>query len=491
MRGGKRGSTITGRVGGCWRLGLCDNSRFGKSYWVWVVRVMATAGGKTVKTSVEAEIKGIWNLKRSLSKTMNRTILFLDISDIEAAIILKSAEKRDFRHQLTEMRADAQMDGHENVFSLCNKSGDLKIVGVRQRQYLVKYHGLAHIHNHWVPEKQLLLENSCLVSNFIEKEQGTGRYGVEEGVFGAAAPLKAPKWYKRKVVSFGFGGKLVSFNSAESPAGSSEVYVHNLVTEHGLISRSSEFEAAIQNGDRSALKILCERKSQESESEEERETWGFMKVMFNEDGTARSKLLSHLGFSLPAEESGTSKDDVSEQVNALGLDESSAVKGVSESKESALLAFDNGEDFFSNLPSPKTDTPRSISKDEFVVGDSVKESEPEIDGPEESSDPSFDDAVQRALVVGDYKGAVAQCLSSNRLADALVIAHVGGGSLWNNTRDQYLKTSSSPYLKVVSAMVNNDLMSIANTRPLKSWKETLALFCTRAVQKVKVDPSSR
>ncbi|KAL6518974.1 hypothetical protein OROMI_032953 [Orobanche minor] len=27
-------------------------------------------------------------------------------------------------------------------------------------------------------------------------------------------------------------------------------------------------------------------------------------------------------------------------------------------------------------------------------------------------------------------------------------------------------------------MVNNDLMSIANTRPLKSWKETLALFCT-------------
>lgn len=41
--------------------------------------------------------------------------------------------------------------------------------------------------------------------------------------------------------------------------------MHNLVTEHGLISRSSEFEAAIQNGDRSALKLLCERKSQESE----------------------------------------------------------------------------------------------------------------------------------------------------------------------------------------------------------------------------------
>lgn len=31
-------------------------------------------------------------------------------------------------------------------------------------------------------------------------------------------------------------------------------------------------------------------------------------------------------------------------------------------------------------------------------------------------------------------------------------------------------------------MVNNDLMSIANTRPLKSWKETLALFCTVSLQ---------
>ncbi|KAK6140511.1 hypothetical protein DH2020_025741 [Rehmannia glutinosa] len=334
---------------------------------------------------------------------------------------------------------------------------------------------------HWYSKIPGLISASSFDGKVgIYNIEGTGRYGIGEGEFGAAAPLRAPKWYKRKAgVSFGFGGKLVSFHSDESPAGSSEVYVHNLVTEHGLISRSSEFETAIQNGDRSALKLLCERKSQESESEEERETWGFMKVMFNEDGTARSKLLSHLGFSLPAEESDTLKNDVSEQVNALDLD-GSTTKGVSGYKESALFATDNGEDFFNNLPSPKADTPLSNSKDEFVVGDSVKESQQETDGQDESSDPSFDDAVQRALVVGDYKGAVAQCISANRLADALIIAHAGGGSLWESTRNQYLKTSSSPYLKVVSAMVNNDLMSIANTRPLKSWKETLALFCTFA-----------
>ena len=44
-----------------------------------------------------------------------------------------------------------------------------------------------------------------------------------------------------------------------------QVFVHNLVTEESLVSRSSEFESAIQNGERSPLRVLCEKKSQESE----------------------------------------------------------------------------------------------------------------------------------------------------------------------------------------------------------------------------------
>ena len=34
------------------------------------------------------------------------------------------------------------------------------------------------------------------------------------------------------------------------------------------------------------------------------------------------------------------------------------------------------------------------------------------------------------------------------MADALVIAHVGGTSLWESTREKYLKTSGAPYMKV-------------------------------------------
>ncbi|KAH6765868.1 transducin family protein / WD-40 repeat family protein [Perilla frutescens var. hirtella] len=330
---------------------------------------------------------------------------------------------------------------------------------------------------HWYSKIPGLISASSFDGKIgIYNIEGCGRYGLGEGDFGAAS-LRAPKWYDcRAGVSFGFGGKLISFYSAES----SEVYVRNLVAEDGLASRSSEFEAAIKNGDRSLLKLLCERKSQESESDEERETWGFMKVMFTEDGTARSKLLAHLGFTLPVEETNSINNKVSEQ-DSLATNENMINKeGISENKESSLYTADSGEDFFNNLPSPKVDTPLSTSNNEFVSGDSTKEYQQEMDGQEESSDPSFDDTVQCALVVGDNKKAVAQCISANRLADALVIAHVGGTTLWEHTRDQYLKTSRSPYLKIVSAMVNNDLMSIAKTRPLKSWKETLALFCTFA-----------
>lgn len=313
--------------------------------------------------------------------------------------------------------------------------------------------------------------------------EGCDRYGAEEGNFGAATPLRAPKWYKRGGgVSFGFGGKLVSFRSTNISEKPSEVEIRTVITEHGLVRRSSDFETAIQEGERSQLRLLCEKKSQELESSDEKETWGILKVLFEEEGTEMTKLLSHLGFSLPVEEK-----PISEQVSALGLGESQM--GHQQNpvmEETTGLAFDNGEDFFNNLPSPKTDTPMSTSGNNFYTnqaGLGWEEAPSEMNGLEETTDSSSDDeAILRALVVKDFKTAVTHCMSAGRITDALVIAQVGGPSLWEKTRDQYLKTSRLPYLKVVSALVNTDLISLVKSRPLKSWKETLALICTFAQQ---------
>ncbi|ESQ43725.1 hypothetical protein EUTSA_v10005758mg [Eutrema salsugineum] len=339
---------------------------------------------------------------------------------------------------------------------------------------------------HWYPKIPGVISASSFDGKIgIYNIEGCSRYGAEENTF---APLRAPKWYKRPVgASFGFGGKLVSCHAKAPPKGASsipsEVFLHSLVTEQSLVSRTSEFEAAIENGDKTSLRDLCEKKSKETESEEEKETWGLLKIMFEEEETSRTKLISHLGFSLPSQEKDQAVNGLLSDLNGIGVEDTVAhAPEPEESNEAAAFAMDNGEDFFNNFPA-KPDTPVSTSAKDFMPPDTdfgAKEEEtqemPEEE--EESSDPVFDDAIQRALVVGNYKEAVDQCISANKMADALVIANVGGTALWESTRKRYLKTSSAPYMKVVSAMVDNDLTSLINKRSHKFWKETLALLCT-------------
>jgi len=121
--------------------------------------------------------------------------------------------------------------------------------------------------------------------------------------------------------------------------------------------------------------------------------------MLEEDGNAKTKLRSHLGFSLPSEENDQTANEPHATCSSTNVEETQKV------------------------PEPEGEE-------------------------EESSDPTFDDAIQRSLIVGDYKEAVAQCFSANKMADALVIAHVGGTELWESTRDKYIRMSNAPYMKV-------------------------------------------
>lgn len=314
---------------------------------------------------------------------------------------------------------------------------------------------------------------------------------------GSSALLKAPKWLERPAgVSFGFGGKLVSFRPSTVAQAAdyrqSEVFIHNLVTEDNLVIRSTEFEAAIADGEKASLRALCDRKAQESQSDEEKETWNFLRVMFEDEGTARTKLLEHLGFKVQSEENADVQDTHSSKFDDIGSEMAKTLTLDDKTEEDVLpqlkggqdvsIPQDNGEDFFDNLHSPKEEVSLSHVGNDFV-GEKDKdmvvngaEVEHETEGLTEYSD--WNEAIQHSLVVGDYKGAVLQCLSANRMADALIIAHLGGNSLWEKTRDEYLRKANSSYLKVVSAMVNNNLTGLVNSRPLKSWKETLAMLCT-------------
>ncbi|OMO55918.1 putative nucleotide binding protein [Corchorus capsularis] len=78
------------------------------------------------------------------------------------------------------------------------------------------------------------------------------------------------------------------------------------------------------------------------------------------------------------------------------------------------------------------------------------------------------EAIEQALV-GNLSRPVID-LEFNAIASNLLASGADGGKIciWN---------LAAP---VVSAIVNNDLMSLFNTGPLKFWKETLALICTFA-----------
>lgn len=41
----------------------------------------------------------------------------------------------------------------------------------KQKEFFVKYKGLAHIHNRWVPESKLLVDAPSLVAKFNRKKQ--------------------------------------------------------------------------------------------------------------------------------------------------------------------------------------------------------------------------------------------------------------------------------------------------------------------------------
>jgi hypothetical protein len=134
--------------------------------------------------------------------------------------------------------------------------------------------------------------------------------------------------------------------------------------------------------------------------------------------------------------------------------------------------------------------------------------------------------------VGNYDGAVDTCLKAGRLADALLIANIGGAELFKKTMQRYMRRNPRPYMavsgllgdrwghmcrqptqlhfaqvwagalttwqrmthlvrgllnrglgvdcaaQVISAMVDGDYMSLVKTRPVGQWRETLAVLAT-------------
>ena len=201
------------------------------------------------------------------------------------------------------------------------------------------------------------------------------------------------------------------------------------------------------------MEILCR-------SEEDGETWSFLKIMFDDE--ARKQLLAHFGFSTLDPEKPEEQEEenpLSDELANIGLTDSSTP--VEEAKPAPIISIDDslegpddGEDFFDRLEVPQTPTEPSAPIPDDVEDSAEAESEPVPTEPvseeaKDDGDNETDEAIQRALVAGDFKGAVGFCLDAGRVADALVMAAVGGTALWEKTQQEYFRRAKRPYLKVL------------------------------------------
>ena len=128
-----------------------------------------------------------------------------------------------------------------------------------------------------------------------------------------ASGSHVPAWLNRPSGgAFAFGGKFVSIApvvepptsptaAGKAPVLATAVTVKTLQLEPQLLQMAEQFQGVLQSGD---FVSFCEYKKEEAAAkgpsgEEERVTWTFMKILFEDERSQRFLLLKELGFDPP------------------------------------------------------------------------------------------------------------------------------------------------------------------------------------------------
>jgi protein transport protein SEC31 len=119
------------------------------------------------------------------------------------------------------------------------------------------------------------------------------------------------------------------------------------------------------------------------------------------------------------------------------------------------------------------------SRPSSVASDTLKNNTFRIYPSDESQ---TDRLVTKAVVLGDFESAVSLCLSTERYADAILLAVKGGPELLQKTQKAYFerRTTALPYLRLFQSIVTNDLSDIVQNADLQEWQEIFVVLCSFA-----------
>ncbi|KAJ8940709.1 hypothetical protein NQ318_009112 [Aromia moschata] len=280
-------------------------------------------------------------------------------------------------------------------------------------------------------------------------------------IFVSADLTKPPKWLKRPVgASFGFGGKLITFENDKSAIaqalqnsqpGEPLVKVQRTVqiSQKGTCSEIRGIGTGLEYGN---FIEYCVNKADTTDDQHKKYIWHFLKASFEQN--PRAELLNLVGYSI---------EDVNSKLGQyVGKDLQNNVDGLTDdfSNMNRLEDYDSG-DPFSNL-SPQRQQQKAIAPFKIETGD------------------DSDGLITQALLLNNVEAAVQLCLKAKRFADALIIATTGGPELLTRTQHKYLEQSEGYISSLIAAMVSEDWGSIIDNCDVSSWKEALAAILTHA-----------
>jgi protein transport protein SEC31 len=279
---------------------------------------------------------------------------------------------------------------------------------------------------------------------------------------------KAPKWLERPAgVSFGFGGKIVSFGLLPEVAGkprSSKIRLSNFSVDSDVGTATEAFEKALIAGD---INNICESHISEAKSHAEKADWKVIETLIAEN--PRQKVTEYLGFTDASDESTSEdaqpKSSETEDSEEPASDSKPEFKAGHKTRLSRFFAEgEEGDDFLSSISATKdakTHDPFHL----FSETDSTSEKQ-----------------ITKALMLGQFEKAMNICIKEDRMADALIIANCGGKELLEKAQAAYLtrKTDVPNYLRLLTSVIGKNLWDVVYNADLSNWKETMATLCTYA-----------
>ncbi|XP_071129998.1 protein transport protein Sec31A-like isoform X4 [Mytilus edulis] len=296
---------------------------------------------------------------------------------------------------------------------------------------------------------------------------------------------KPPKWLRKPVgASFGFGGKLVSFDSSSSTTqqpSPKNVYVSQVVTETELLNSSSQLEQALVNGQ---YVEFCAMKSANSSDEIQENIWNFLRVNFEKE--PREHYIELLGY-----DKTELARKVAEHISADPHYESQGVDAEELAQRMTQLHTADGVAASGGQASPNVGSKTPGSRDDLSIGnisdtfDDIAAANAQQEKVEQtplniSTEDDPEGYLCQALLMGNFEAAVELCLCENKMAEAILLAIAGGPELLQRTQKRYFAKNNGNISRLISSVVTQNWSHIVESCDIANWKEALALILTYA-----------